>query len=134
MPTADKEAATIEPWAAAIGLALLVIVTGVTIFTAWDRMRNGALEEVVTPTAVGDMHFVPEPSGGAGSVGLQYKGRKLDMAGAAKLRDSKLIRVGMDDTGVYTLYRLEEEKQEGAHPEQLYLKIGVNEFMRVTPE
>jgi hypothetical protein len=131
MPNADKEAPAIEPWAAVIGLGTLLLVAGVAAFTAWDRMHTASLEEVITPTAVGDTHFAREPAGGAGPVGLEYQGRKLDMTAESKIRDAKMIRVGMDETGVYTIYRLEEQ---AGKKERLFLKVGLNEFMEVTPE
>ena len=129
MPSADKEALTIEPWAAGIGLALLILVGGVAAFTAWDRAHTGSLEEVVTPTAVGDAHFVQEPAGGTGFIGLKYQGRKLDMAGQSKILDAKLIRVGNDDTGIYSVYEDETGKKG-----RLFMKVGLNQFVEVTQE
>jgi hypothetical protein len=131
MPSPVKEALTIEPWAVGIGLGTLVLVAAMAAFTAWDRAQTGQLEEVITPTAVGDMHFVPEPAGGTGAIGLEYQGRKLDMAGASKIRDAKMLRVGTDESGVYTLYRLDEKEGK---KERLFMKVGVNEFIEVTAE
>jgi hypothetical protein len=131
MPGADKEALTIEPWAAVIGLGTLVLVAGVALFTAREREHTGSLESVITPTAVGDMHFVQEPAGGTGPIGLEYQGHKLDMLGESKIRDAKMIQVGTDATGVYTVYRFEDE---AGKKERLFMKVGVNEFMEVTGE
>jgi hypothetical protein len=133
MPGSQKEALTIEPWAAAIGIGMLALVTSAAVFTAWDRAHTGALEVVTTPTAVGDLHFVREPPGGKGPIGLSYRGQQLDMVSASKLQDANLIRVGMDQSGVYALYRLEEEK-EGGKKERLFMKAGVNVFVEVTGE
>jgi hypothetical protein len=131
MPSADREAPTIEPWAAGIGLGTLTLVAGVAVFTAWDRMHTASLEEVITPTAVGDSHFAQEPAGGAGPVGLEYQGRKLDMVAESKIRDAKMIRMGVDESGFYTIYRIEEDAGKKG---RLFLKVGINEFMEVTPE
>ncbi len=131
MLTADKEALAIEPWAAGIGLGTLALVAGVAIFTAWDRSHTGTMEEVITPTAVGDMHFVQAPAGGTGPVGLEYEGRKLDMVGESKIRDAKMIRVGADASGAYTVYRLEDKRGK---KERLFMKVGLNKFMEVTEE
>jgi hypothetical protein len=54
------------------------------------------------------------------------------MVTESKIRDSKLIRVGTDDSGVYTLYRLEDEKQ--MPKDHLLMKVKPNEFIEVTPE
>jgi hypothetical protein len=131
MPAAEKEALTIEPWAMWIGLGTLVLVTSVAIFTAWDRAHTGSLEEVITPTAVGDTHFVEEPAGGKGPIKLKYQGQELDMVSESKIRDAKLIQVGTDDSGVYSLYQTDEDEGKKG---RLFMKVGVNEFMEVTPE
>jgi hypothetical protein len=133
MPGPDKEAVTIEPWAFGIGLGTLVLVASVAAFTAWDRTHTASLEEVITETAVGDTHFIQEPKGRTGPIGLKYQGQNLDMVSENKIRDSKLIRVGADDSGVYSVYRLEEEK-EGSKNERLFMKAGANEFVEVTEE
>lgn len=131
MPGADKETPTMEPWAVGIGLATLALVAAVAIFTAWDRAHTGDNEIVVTPTAVGDTHFVQEPGGGKGPIGLKYQGRSLDMISQSKILDAKLLRESADDTGAYSLYRLEEE---GAKKGALFMKVGVNSFIEVTQE
>ena len=133
MPSADKEALTIEPWAAGIALGTLILVAGVAAFTAWDRFHNAALEEIITPTAVGDTEYVREPAGGAGPIGLKLQGQNLDMLSESKIRDSKLIRIGADDSGVYSLYRSEDEK-EGPAKGHFYMKVATNEFIEVTEE
>jgi hypothetical protein len=129
MPAADKEALTIEPWAAGLGIALVVLVMGVALFATWDRAHTGDVEAVITPTAVGDMHFATEPAGKAGATGLKYEGRMLDMAGESKMEDAHLIREGADDSGVFGIYRMETEGKG-----RIFVKVGVNKFMEVTQE
>lgn len=134
MPGAEKEAVTIEPWAAGIGLGTLVLVGCVAAFTAWERMgnSNAGLETVITPTAVGDTHYVQPPVSGTGSIGIKYQGQKLDMVTEDKVRDSKVLRVGNDDSGVYSLYRPEVDKDLAK--ERFYMKVKTNDFMEVTGE
>jgi len=131
-PSADKDVVEMEPWAVGIGLGTLVLVLGMAIFTAWDRMHTPSLETVITPTAVGDMHFVPEPARGVTEIGLKYQGHQLTIVSETKLRDATLIRVGTDDSGIYTLYQLEDE--QGRRDAQLFMKVGLNEFIKVTAE
>jgi hypothetical protein len=133
MPGAEKEALTIEPWAAGIGLATLALVASVALFTAWDRAHTAALEAVITPTAVGDTHYVRGPAGRSGPIGLKYQGRNLDVVLESKVRDSRLIRVGTDDSGVYSLYRPEDEK-EALLKDRFFMKVGPNQFIEVTEE
>ena len=132
MPTPEKEALTIEPWQAGIALATLLLVGGVTVFTAWDRMHNAAVEDVITPTAVGDSHYVPEPKGRTGAIGLKYQGQKLDMVSESKIRDARLARVGTDDSGVYSVYRPADDK--GLAKDHFFMKAQANEFIEVTEE
>jgi len=132
MPSADKEVTSIEPWAAGIGLGTLVLVTIVALFTAWDHAHTASLEDVITPTAVGDVHFVKPPAAGAGPIGLKYEGAQLDFVAQSKIRDAKLIRVGTDDSGVYSLYRMEEAKE--AKDERLFVKAADNNFIEVRQE
>ena len=68
MPSVEKEALTMEPWAVGIGLATLLVVGCVALFAAWDRTHTGQLEQVITNTAVGDTHLVTEPPSGKGPV------------------------------------------------------------------
>jgi hypothetical protein len=133
MPSADKEALTIEPWAAGIGLGTLLLVGLVAVYAAWDRTRTASIEQVITITAVGDPHLVKAPVNGKGEIGLKYQGRKLDMVADDKLRDSKLIQYANDDSGVYWLYRLVDD--EGAPvDDRLYMKVAPNDFIEVKQE
>jgi hypothetical protein len=133
MPAADKEALTIEPWAMRIGLAAVVLVASTALFTAWDRAHTGALEAVVAPTAVGDTHYVPEPPGGNGPTGLKYQGQPLDMVSESKVRDAMLIEVGVDDSGVYSLYR-PADPADALPKGSYYMKVKTNEFIEVSAE
>ena len=133
MPGAEKEPLTIEPWMAGIALATLALVAGVAVFTAWDRAHTVALEVAITPTAVGDAHYVQEPAGRAGLIGLKYLGRNLDMLSESKVRDAKLLRAGVDDSGVYSLYRPEDDKA-GLPKDRFFMKVKPNEFIEVTEE
>jgi len=139
MPGAEKETPSIqriehiERWAAGIGLATLALVASAALFTAWDRAHTAALEAVITPTAVGDSHYVKEPAGKAGPIGLKYQGRQLTMILENKIRDARLIHVGVDDSGAYSLYRPEDESQ-GLPKDRFFMKVGANEFIEVTGE
>ena len=132
MPAAEKDPDTIEPWPAAIAGALVVLIAGVAIFTAWDRVHNSVRESVVNSSAVGDTHYVRLPATRTGPTGLKYQGRALDILSESKIRDSKLVRVGAEDSGMYGLYRFEDEKQL---PKDHYLmKVSTNDFIEVTGE
>jgi len=133
MPSTDKEALTMEPWAAVIGLATLALITCVAAFTAWDRFHNASLETVITPTAVGDTHFVKEPPARTGPIGLKYQGRQLDMVEEDKFRDAKLLQAGTDDSGLYWLYLPEDEK-DAIPAGRYYMKIADDSYMQVTQE
>jgi hypothetical protein len=129
MATGDKELTAIEPWAARIGIALVAVVFGVAAFTAWDRAHVASTEQVITPTAVGDAHFVAIPPGKKGSTGMKYHGQLLDATGDDKLRDATMLRADQDDSGTYSIYKLEEDASG-----QLYLKAADDDFIEVKPE
>jgi hypothetical protein len=132
MPSADKEAVTIEPWAAAVGAGTLVLVTAVALFTAWDHAHTASLETVAAPTAVGDTHFVTVQKGATGAIGLKYQGDAVDFVAENKIRDARLVQVGMDDTGVYSIYRLDDDKDE--KDGRYFVKAGDNDFVEVRKE
>jgi hypothetical protein len=128
----EKEATTLEPWAVAIGLATLVLVGAVALFTTWDRMHNSQLETIITPTAVGDTNFVQKPLRRTGPIGLKYQGRKLDLLSDNKIRDSRLLRIGTDDSGIYSIYRPEDDKE--LPKDHFLMKSGTNDFIEVVGE
>ena len=128
-PTPRSKAA--DPLAEALTAIWSALVASVAIYTAWDRTRTSTIEQVITPTAVGDTHFVQEPTSATGPIGLKFEGRKLDMLSESKIRDSKLLRTATDDSGIYSLYHLEEEEGK---KQRLFMKVGVNEFIEVTQE
>ncbi len=133
MTSADKEAVTLDPWMIWIGLATLGVVAAMAAFTVWDATRTASLEVVETPTAVGDASYVQEPATKQGPIGLKYQGRKLDMVSESKVRDSKVTRVGTDDSGVYWLY-VPEDPAEALPKDKYYMKTATNEFIEVTQE
>jgi hypothetical protein len=130
MQSAEKDVAPIEPWAMWIGLATVVLVGAVAAFTAWDRMRESQLEVVVTPTGVGDTQYVAAAATKNGPTGIKYEGTELETVADLKERDSKVLRVGSDDSGVYTIYRPEDEQElpKGRY----YMKVRPNEYIEVT--
>jgi hypothetical protein len=132
MPSADKEAVTLEPWAIGIGAGTLALVTAVALFTAWDHAHTASLETVSSPTAVGDTHFVTVPKGATGPIGIKYQGAALDFVAESKIRDAKLVQLGVDDTSVYSIYRLDEDKDE--KDGRYFVKAGDNDFVEVRKE
>ena len=134
MPRAEQDATKpIDPWAKGIALATLLVVGCVAVFTAWDRAHTSSLEQVITPTAVGDEHYVPEPKANTGPIGLKYLGRALAMVAESKVRDATLLRIGADDSGAYSVYSPEDEK--AALPtDHYFMKVKPNVFMEVSAE
>ncbi|HEX4086345.1 MAG TPA: hypothetical protein VHY22_15630 [Chthoniobacteraceae bacterium] len=133
MQSAEKEARTIEPWAAGVAISTLALVTLVAIFTAWDRAHTAELDTVITPTAVGDTHFVAEPGKGSGPLGIKYEGHALDMVAEMKMRDSRLLREGMDDSGVYAIYRPADDA-DALPKDHYYVKAADNLFIEAAKE
>jgi hypothetical protein len=133
MPAAEKEAVTLEPWMAWIGLSTLLVVVSVAVFSAWDRAHLSDIEIAATPTAVGDIHYIHIPAGAAGPIGLKFQGRQLDMLSETKFLDAKLIHAAEDDSGVYSLYQPEDQTQ-GFPKDRYFMKVKPNDYIEVTQE
>jgi hypothetical protein len=133
MPAAEKEAVTLEPWMAWIGLSTLLVVVSVAVFSVWDRAHLSDLETVNAPTAVGDAHYVRIPAGATGAIGLKFQGRQIDMISETKFLDAKLIHIAEDDSGVYSLYQPEDQTQ-GFPKDRYFMKVKPDDYIEVKQE
>jgi hypothetical protein len=65
---------------------------------------------------------------------LKFQGQPLDMVSEEKIRDSRLLQAAKDDSGVYTLYRPDNEKEDPLPKGQFYIKVRPNIFIQAAPE
>ncbi len=95
--------------------------------------RRTALEAVEFPTAAGDTNFFPVPEGLAvGDPVVRFEDRAM-VAAVDKIENMpgfRLDRLGKDETGRYSIYRL-REGEDGAEKGFLFLKTGPKKFLPV---
>src|SRR5438309_9016306 len=99
------------------GAALLGGFALIMAFAIYDKSQRAVLERVEEPTAVGDnAWFHPPEKFDSSAVFATYEGQPLYPTGADRydLRDSKMIKVGMDDSKSFWIYKsLERGGKEG---------------------
>lgn len=133
MPPTDPDAIPAGRWAFGLGLAMALVMSGVALFTTWDYWHGGDLEQVETPTAVGDTHYGKMPGKKGGPLGLKYQGQPLFMISEGKVHDARLLRAGTDDSGYYGLYQLADPGQD-TPAGHFYLKLSPDDYMEVATQ
>lgn len=125
-------------WAMRLGGTLAVALAAVALFTFWDQNERASLESVSTPTAVGDTRFILPNANPGNPLGL-LNGHGLVGDERVKVRDSRMTRVGSDDTHSFSLYRLDDpeadaQKTYGKPRVVYYLKIAGGEYLKVVAQ
>ncbi len=110
-------------------LSLMVIVA----LTVWlDSQNRLSLEKITEPTAVGDP-ILPgfDPRNNPGREVLNWNGQPyfLQTNGPVKLPEFDALKVGKDDLGKIQLYQVKKQNDMRV----VLVKIGPNEFLRLTP-
>jgi hypothetical protein len=142
--TSDTSTGTPEQFfgrrsALTLGAGLLAGLILMAALCLYDQSRRGMLEQIAEPTAVGDTRFVapPPPVGTAGTqtLGLTWHGKPLIGNDRVKARDNRMLRVEKDDSGAYSIYRLDEPAKKGGSNkarDDYFVKTAIDEFLRVT--
>jgi hypothetical protein len=105
----------------------------IVALTVWLDMKNRPdLEKISEPTAVGDkvtLRFDPRQN--PGHEVLQWKNQPyfLQNNEPVKLREFEALKVAKDDSGKVELYRVEKQSDQRV----VLVKIGIDEFLRLTP-
>ncbi|MGC3990770.1 MAG: hypothetical protein QM796_14035 [Chthoniobacteraceae bacterium] len=117
----------------ALGGGLLLLLGLVTI-SQWENQSHRAdLEKFTEDTAAGDTQFFPAPKDFRDDqVLVKWHGKPLYHVGKglSEEHDSQMIKVGLEDSGHYELYRFRNEKSEHP-PVRYYLKAGFEQFVPV---
>ncbi len=122
-----------------IGWVLIVVLAALTTFAFVGRQHRAQLETVEQVTAVGDTTYfkMPEMTEKPSALAVSFQGKQLYPASFKRMgnRDSRMLRVGTDDSGAYGIYAVREaidaRKKEA---EELYLKLGPDEYLNVRSE
>jgi hypothetical protein len=112
--------------------ALLLAVGG---FTAFDSSRRTELEGIVMPSSSGDNRFFPDPERFKVFDEVVRQGAQpyyLARKGIANRSDDRMVPTGFDDTGAWTLYRLEIPESAPGGTDLRYLKTARNRYITVT--
>ncbi len=111
-------------------LALVAVCT----FTSWQgRSRLEAYSEA---TAVGDKAYYEfsDPKNIPATI-VVFRGQPLTMNAwhHEHTGDSKMLRVGKDDSGAYSIYVPREATGEKEAKSEYFLKTGENEYLGLKP-
>jgi len=126
------EQSRFDKWAYGLmgGFLLLMFVVALTVW--FDCQNRPNLERITEPTAVGDqimLDFDPRDNPGRGV--LNWKGQTyfLQTNEPVKLPEFEALKVGKDDKGKIELYQVKKQNDLRV----VLVKIGPNEFLRLTP-
>jgi hypothetical protein len=126
------EQSHLDKWAYGLmgGFLLLMAVLALTVWI--DRQNRATLEKISEPTAVGDPMVVDfDPRDNPGREVLNWKGQPyfLQTNEPVKLPEFEALKIGRDDKGKFELYQVKKQNDLRV----VLLKIGPNEFLRLTP-
>jgi hypothetical protein len=121
-----------EKWAFGLmgGFLLLTFVIALAVWI--DGEKRPILEKVTEPTAVGDPILIDfDPRDNPGREVLKWKEQPyfLQTNGPVKLPEFDALKVGKDDKGKIELYQVQKQNDLRV----VLVKIGPNEFLRLTP-
>jgi hypothetical protein len=121
-----------EKWAYGLmgGFLLLLFVVALTVWI--DAKNRSNLEKITEPSAVGDpirLNFDPRDNPGREVLNWKKQAYFLQTNQPVKLPEFDALKVGKDDQGKIELYQVEKQNDLRV----VLVKIGPNEFLRLTP-
>jgi hypothetical protein len=127
------ESLPVGKWAYGLMAAFLVCLIGVSWAVGLDWQNRSEIEKITQPTAVGDpVGIVFDPKADPAKEVLRWAGISYYPLpnGVVSLPESNALKVGMDDSGKIRLYR-DAHRMKG---NQIVVKIGPNQFLRLSPK
>jgi hypothetical protein len=127
------ESLPVGKWAYGLMGAFLVCLISVSWAAAVDWQNRSAIEKITQPTAVGDpVGIVFDPRADPAKEALRWTGISYYPLpdGVVLLPESNALKVGTDDSGKIRLYR-DSRQMKG---NQILVKIGPNQFLRLSPK
>lgn len=121
------------------GWVLLASLSVVVLFASLDQQRRSQIEGFAEVTAVGDKAYfkAPDPMKPL-TVAVTFHGQPLTPLSPPRhvgARDSRMLRAGQDDSGVYRIYVNSQSGEDAKRPgEDYFLKTGPDEYLEVRPE
>ncbi len=128
----DFEHSLAEKWAYGLtgGFLAMMFVVALTVWV--DSQNRSNLEKITEPTAVGDPVMLDfDPRDNPGREVLNWKGQPyfLQTNEPVKLPEFDAFKVGKEDKGRIELYQVKKQNDLRV----VLVKIGPNEFLRLTP-
>ena len=120
-------------WAARLCVMLLVGFAFVVAFAAFDKLRNASMEKADESNAVGDSaYFKPPEKFDSSAVFVKLGGNPLYPTGTERysLQDGKMMRVGMDDTKTFKIYKSAE--RGGKSGDFFFLKTADGQYLEMS--
>lgn len=133
MPELQSEIILGEKWAARLCAVLLIGFAFVVAFAAFDRLRISGLEKADEQTAVGDAAFFKPPEKfDSSAVFVKLGGKPLYPTGTERysLHDSKMLRVGTDDSKTFKIYKSAE--RGGKDGDFFFLKTADGQYLEMS--
>jgi hypothetical protein len=126
------EGSPIERWAYGVmgGFLTLMVFSALTVWI--DAQSRSKWERISEPTAVGEPAVVDfDPRNNPGREVLNWNGQPyfLQTNEPLKLLEFEALKVGKDETGKIELYQVNKQNDLRV----VLVKIGSNEFLRLTP-
>ena len=122
---------------ACVLLGFSVAVAMVAVFTVANAVHRVDLEGFSFPTALGDQNWfqldlLPNPHD-LGKPLFTYKGRELYQKKRKPLRhsDMLMLKVGLEDSGRYHLYRYNGSRENPLEVGVFYIKTGSDQYIRM---
>ena len=109
-----------------LGVALLLGYALITAFTVYDKSRRTSLEQVTSPTAVGDNAFFPLPQPfDTGKPFDKFEGHALYFVDWKNAEDIRMIKAGADDSKAFAIYKFARARGDDASFFYLKIKQGL---------
>ena len=109
------------------------MLMSVVALSVWIDVQNRpTLEKITEPTAVGDpiiTNFDPRANPGREVLRWKEQSYFLQTNGTVKLPEFDVLKVGKEDKGKIELYQVQKQNDLRV----VLVKIGPNEFLRLTP-
>jgi hypothetical protein len=121
-----------EKWAYGLMGGFLLLMSVVALSVWIDVQNRPTLEKITEPTAVGDpiiTNFDPRDNPGREVLRWKEQPYFLQTNGPVKLPEFDVLKVGKDDKGKIELYQVKKQNDLRV----VLVKIGPNEFLRLTP-